>query len=503
MKTISFLTSLFLILSTTFVSAAQLIHRSVIDGLVDYNYLSPVISLDSTYYGFVATDYINDKVDVYDSSGALSYSIGLTNNLRMAIGRLSQNTDTLIIYALEDTAYTWNHYYINYDVLRITKITLTGDNISFETMAPECNSTYGNEPPGINAKLKFGYNDEHEPTSVVFQASLTISLWELTMGTRTSVVNTYNKYNLDLSESLIRSGCIDLVTCFFGGSDTCGSAMISNYYERVIDDPWNSGTWSGTRLSIYNCGVSLAARHTKSGRSYYLFRGNFIPGTINDEIIYVGSAEDLLGLRDGLQTHWVCYSVANDTVTEEWWMPPPWKFQPHFYLNHSNAIIGIVNGISVNLLDCETGAYKESFPLDHIMYFKSFLITSGQAIPNIFGRLGDTVFVFDLCTPTIIVSHDENTIPNSFVLFQNYPNPFNQTTMIGFSLFKVSDVKLDVYNTLGREVASLANGRYPAGHYSVDWDGKDDNGKTVASGLYLYKMETGEYSETKKMILLK
>ena len=95
------------------------------------------------------------------------------------------------------------------------------------------------------------------------------------------------------------------------------------------------------------------------------------------------------------------------------------------------------------------------------------------------------------------------TVPVNFSLEQNYPNPFNPTTTIDFSLSGSSNVKLSVYNMLGQEVVTLADQVYQAGTFSVTWDGRDNDGQTVESGVYLYKLETENQSLAKKMLLMK
>lgn len=88
--------------------------------------------------------------------------------------------------------------------------------------------------------------------------------------------------------------------------------------------------------------------------------------------------------------------------------------------------------------------------------------------------------------------------PLSFELRQNYPNPFNPSTTIAFTLPGNSDVQLDIFDSSGQKVATLLNSRLSAGSHSVQWDASG-----MASGLYLYKIQAGEYLQIKKMILLK
>jgi hypothetical protein len=96
------------------------------------------------------------------------------------------------------------------------------------------------------------------------------------------------------------------------------------------------------------------------------------------------------------------------------------------------------------------------------------------------------------------INHVSGNIPLKFELKQNYPNPFNPVTKISFVLPQANNVKLTVYDALGREVASLVNGDLNAGTHSFDW-----NANNFASGIYFYSLEAGSFIETKKMLLIK
>jgi hypothetical protein len=105
---------------------------------------------------------------------------------------------------------------------------------------------------------------------------------------------------------------------------------------------------------------------------------------------------------------------------------------------------------------------------------------------------------FNTIIPTLTAKTESTVLPASFALGQNYPNPFNPSTEISFSLPAASDVTLSVYNMLGQTVAVLADEHMSAGHHTVTWDGSQ-----VASGVYFYKLSTSEFTDTKKMMLLK
>ena len=98
---------------------------------------------------------------------------------------------------------------------------------------------------------------------------------------------------------------------------------------------------------------------------------------------------------------------------------------------------------------------------------------------------------------------DGGGLPETFSLGQNYPNPFNPNTQINFEIPVRSRVTLTVYNLLGQKVATLVDKEMPAGRYIADWNSASDGGTIVASGVYIYKLEAGDFIETKKMMLLK
>jgi len=108
----------------------------------------------------------------------------------------------------------------------------------------------------------------------------------------------------------------------------------------------------------------------------------------------------------------------------------------------------------------------------------------------------------DLDQKTCVAGSGGN-LPNEFELFQNYPNPFNLSTVIRFASKAPTDVSLIVYNLSGQKMATLVEGMREAGMYRVNWDGTDDDGNALASGIYLYRLKSSTYEETKKLLLLR
>jgi flagellar hook assembly protein FlgD len=105
--------------------------------------------------------------------------------------------------------------------------------------------------------------------------------------------------------------------------------------------------------------------------------------------------------------------------------------------------------------------------------------------------------------PSVNAIQPAQAHPTEFALEQNYPNPFNPTTQIAFSVPADNHIRLDIYNVRGERIRSLADSRYSAGHYKVVWNGKNDTGNPVPSGIYIYQLRTDAGTFSKTMLLLK
>lgn len=150
-------------------------------------------------------------------------------------------------------------------------------------------------------------------------------------------------------------------------------------------------------------------------------------------------------------------------------------------INHFLANIFIVNE-SVNGLPPAVGTQIE--------------ITQNKSV-----KVGD---IKSITLKTLGVHIEQlSTVPNDFSLSQNYPNPFNPTTRIEFSLPKAMHATIKVYDVIGREVATLLNEIKTAGRFSLDWNGRNNFNQPVASGVYFYRMEAGNFVQSRKMVVLK
>jgi hypothetical protein len=116
---------------------------------------------------------------------------------------------------------------------------------------------------------------------------------------------------------------------------------------------------------------------------------------------------------------------------------------------------------------------------------------------------GNGAYQRNLLDETSGIGPDVNRIPLVFHLDQNYPNPFNPSTTIRYQLERNSPVELSIYNLQGQKVRTLVDSEQSSGPYQVEWDGRNEMGVQVSSGVYFYRFQAGSSVETRKMLLVK
>jgi hypothetical protein len=130
-------------------------------------------------------------------------------------------------------------------------------------------------------------------------------------------------------------------------------------------------------------------------------------------------------------------------------------------------------------------------------YNVSFVVEDGSE------RLGESVITKVSLTVELITALESAPLPTSYRLDQNYPNPFNPETKICFAIPEAGYVNLTIYNIEGKLVKQLVHGFKEVGYHQVSWNGINTSGESVSSGVYIYRIDTGKFSNIKKMIFLK
>jgi hypothetical protein len=154
-----------------------------------------------------------------------------------------------------------------------------------------------------------------------------------------------------------------------------------------------------------------------------------------------------------------------------------------------------------------SGSNPVEAPITWTDYVYSLDDYANQSIRLAIQCVSNDAFVFMLDNVEIVsaggTDNNNNSVPLLSTSLSNYPNPFNPQTTINYSIRKAGKVSLDVYNLAGQKVKTLVNDRKTAGSHNVVWNGKDDAGNNVSSGVYFYRITNGKESKTNKMILMK
>ena len=296
----------------------------------------------------------------------------------------------------------------------------------------------------------------------------------------------------------------------------------------VVTDPIPQNT-SGVWADFDNDG-DLDLYTSSTGDHSYLYinegSGNFVLDTTsifyNNNSLYASTADyDIDGDMDIVTVRaefgnvtYPDYLYRNDSENTNNWL------KVHLKGTASNTTgIGAKIRIRARINDQEVwqtreiaqqqGAGNQNSLIAHFGLGTATLIDSLKIEwPSGIIQTGENIAVNQLLTvieDTVITGIDDEprNIPSRITLAQNYPNPFNPETVINYQLPANSNVKLTIYNTLGQKVRTLVNTQQAACEWSITWKGVDDAGNSVSSGIYVYRLDAGGQTVSRKMLLLK
>ena len=201
-----------------------------------------------------------------------------------------------------------------------------------------------------------------------------------------------------------------------------------------------------------------------------------------------------LGLNIGFPDDLLVFDrVTPSTVTENWQA-----------FEGGENLAGVLN---VGGFNAEAINISETVELGYISFHvidsreQSGQVWFNELVDDVAGALTNPgMFVI---LPTGVRLLENQTAPETYGLDQNYPNPFNMETEIIYQIPEAGHVKLELYNSMGQKIRTLVSQNFPAGRYAARWDGRDESGNFVSSGIYLYKFEASDFSRIKKLILVK
>ncbi len=196
--------------------------------------------------------------------------------------------------------------------------------------------------------------------------------------------------------------------------------------------------------------------------------------------------------------------------------PFPENDEPDVF-EYENVVVTNLNGEPYDSEECValkiSHSYKDKSSFDDYCLISSVLDDSfffycengitGTLNAFEFKRYSNSKMIKELSAPDLISTGEQQQIDLSYDLKQNYPNPFNNKTSIQFNLAETGLVKLKIYNVLGQEVRTITNAYMEKGNHRLYWDGINDQGEHVASGIYIYNLEAGGMQLSKKMTYLK
>ena len=238
------------------------------------------------------------------------------------------------------------------------------------------------------------------------------------------------------------------------------------------------GFLSDFDLGIGGSGVEMTAFDTEGDFSYYynqdhdLYVGiRFLNQSVYSNKILYNVPGTKSALTEAAKYDYMTSGVINDGVD---------KFGDYFSVISSRVTVESYDSITI-----------------------AVAVVIGRSLEELSVSMNAAYSYYNISTDVADEGGDP-VVPSAFELAQNYPNPFNMATNISFTLPTSGQVKLDVYNLLGQKVAILAEGEYPAGTVTINWDGKDRSGHDLASGAYFYRLVVdGNQIDSRKLMILK
>jgi len=272
-------------------------------------------------------------------------------------------------------------------------------------------------------------------------------------------------------------------------------ATAGKYYVRVLGNKNGSAYATGPYQLNARISPPTDLREPNDGPLFGFF--NLVtPAAFN----YVDTANTLdpgVGLPGSDWDYFSIVASPGQTITP---LVQTKSFKSVSTLNHVQVSLFRKNAFSSALTSASSTSgtdvtFSYSVAVADTYYVQVTNTTPSEAGPNARYKLS-------IGSPTGVLEN-VTSLPTVFALDQNYPNPFNPSTTIRFALPKDAQVSLKIYDVIGREVRTLVNERVSAGYQQVIWDGRNEFGAQVASGMYIYRITAGDFISTKKMMMLK
>lgn len=484
-------------------SQAQVYYSKILENAENYNHIDPIKDSTNQLIGFVYTDIPNKKFEISYIYNDSVIDLSLNSDPVKTINYMSG--DTLFLYGVV-IHYIESLYHTDRPLIHYYKI--YNNQIEMDSIQPMpfIGPAYVGESL-TSVDISFNFL-ENSIKGIIFNILLRINSYHETLGISVDDIPTSFYYSLDLETEILRKSATLLEPSILNSYDTIGYAAYkynASYYD-FRDFPEETNFGYDTSASFWvRPNLNLDLFYLNNENNFILksiFADNFRTETDFDEVIYHGNLYDLSA---DSQMQVGCFEVLDSTSNLLWYTPVD-GITLDFIYHPFHAIAGRNSSNAMILLDYRNGQIELSHSfqreLDKFQYFET---GTDQPFINALGVHGDTLFVYRFDTPTDIVEYglENNEIPKSFEIKQNFPNPFNAATSITFANKVYQHIELSIYNILGQEIKTLVSANLSPGDHIYNWDGLDEEGHDLPSGIYFARLATEENSDLIKMVMLK
>ncbi len=305
------------------------------------------------------------------------------------------------------------------------------------------------------------------------------------------------------------SGFTDPVSVSITGGNP--NELINDGFDFYPDFALNFGYWTNRDVdqqNTYNF-ANTTYPNLNSHKAFMVFNPSAAVPPLTNPIAHSGNK--MLAAFDtqaGSNNDWLITPrlLLGEDSSINFWAK---SYNDLFGLEQFTVAISTTDNNAASFTNVITGLNPVSVPATSWTYYDYDLSNyDGQHVYIAFRCVSTSCLAlllddYKVITTNGVGNDDPAPLPTNTVLLSNYPNPFNPETIIRYAMKDKGNVLIEVYNTRGQKVTTLENSVRNAGNYSVKWSGKDQYGHSVGSGVYFYRMKTGSYTSTKKMILLR
>jgi len=497
--------------STAQAGTFQVVYEQQVPGAENYVHIDPIIAVDGQLAGFVYCDSANQQVIIerfgVDTNIVIDYDRRPVKSINYVSG------DTVIAFVLLHNA----PVYADMLGFQVGKVAESPGSLFDTIVTPPVTMTFRGIIPsaGETSVLFRDISFDRRGDSIcgiVYESTSNDHFYYGTMGWADEYREVHKLYDLDLGGlgPSVRAR-VGRYGDFLGPAEEEFAYFSRHWWSYDFSDPGfpNSGSADDFNVLIEDSTSILATRNYSGGcDGYDLFVGKFSPIYAYDELIFYGLAEDLLGLHGDYgdrKSHVACYRFADPGGPSEKWYTEISGITLDYVYEPQHYIAGFHGPDRVIALNYWSGQLCDSIDLDRSLIEPTFFeLGSSPSLLSLTGRVGDTIFIYQFQTPTDVDDQETRpNLPSGFALRQNYPNPFNNETALSFASDSRQHLTLSVYNVLGQKIAVLHDQPTAAGEHTVSWNGTDQSGREVASGIYFGRLTSEKGSSMVKMILLK